>query len=114
MSELVKMDLADGVAVWVEVPEKLMPPVREIGARERVEEGLREALDVVASFGQEATARLARLALAEVAGPDEVKIEFGVAVGAAAGVVLTSGSVEGNLKVSLTWKRAAGKERAPA
>lgn len=49
--------------------------------------------------------RASREALAELraAGPDEVKVEFGVRLSAAAGAVLTKGEAGGHLKVTLGW-----------
>ncbi|MCS7221284.1 MAG: CU044_2847 family protein [Anaerolineae bacterium] len=37
--------------------------------------------------------------------PDEVQVEFGVALSAEAGVVITSASAEANYRVTLTWRR---------
>jgi hypothetical protein len=37
--------------------------------------------------------------------PEQVAVEFGVKLSAAAGVVLASSGLEANFKVTLTWKR---------
>lgn len=37
--------------------------------------------------------------------PEQVAVEFGIKLSAAAGVVLASSGVEANFKVTLTWKR---------
>jgi hypothetical protein len=43
---------------------------------------------------------------------DEVGVEFGVQVGGKWGIIVTSGSIDSNLKVSLKWKPQAAKETA--
>ena len=105
MSRLVQMKVGAGVEVAVEVPERLEPAAMEVGLTSRIDEGLHEALEFVAEFAKAAAERLH--AALSAAAPDEVTVEFGVTVGTQAGVVLTSASAEGQLKVSLKWKRAA-------
>ncbi|HXO20879.1 MAG TPA: CU044_2847 family protein [Thermoanaerobaculia bacterium] len=104
MSHLVKMQVGAGIEVAVEVPDRMEPASFDVGLPTRVEKGLEDALDFVAEFAKSAAARL-NAALASAA-PDEVTLEFGVVVGTEAGVILTSASVQGQLKVSLKWKRA--------
>lgn len=41
--------------------------------------------------------------------PDEVEVQFGVKLNAAAGAVLASTGAEANFQISLTWKRADQK-----
>ena len=38
--------------------------------------------------------------------PDEIAVELSVKLTAEAGVVITKAAVEGNFKISLTWKKA--------
>ena len=45
----------------------------------------------------------------DVLRPDEVSIEFGVKLTAAAGAVIAKTSVEGHLVVKLTWAREGGE-----
>jgi len=112
MSRLERMEVAPGVEVWVEVPDRLDregreavgPKVRDVGAVKDVKSGLYQALSVIEAFGKTAAERLKGLAVA--AGPDEVSIELGVGVSSEAGVVFASASAEANLKVTLTWKKA--------
>jgi hypothetical protein len=106
MSRLVPMKVGE-VEVAVEVPDRLQPAAMDVGLPSRIDEGLHQALDFVAELAREASERL-HAALSAVA-PDEVTIELGVTVGTEAGVVLTSASAEGQLKVSLKWKRGEGK-----
>jgi hypothetical protein len=37
--------------------------------------------------------------------PDEVQVEFGVKMGAAAGAIIAKVSTEANFKINLTWKK---------
>lgn len=38
-------------------------------------------------------------------GPDEIELEFGIALSATLGVVITSGEMETNLKIKTIWKK---------
>lgn len=42
---------------------------------------------------------------ADIASVSEISIEFGVKVGGKAGLIVAATEMEGNIKVSLTWKR---------
>lgn len=106
MSRLVPMKVGE-VEVEVEVPDRLQPAAMDVGRSARIDEGLHQALDFVAELAKEASERL-HATLSAVA-PDEVTIELGVTVGTKAGVVLTSASAEGQLKVSLKWKAGGSK-----
>ena len=44
------------------------------------------------------------------AAPDEVGVEFGLALSAEVGAFITAASTTANFKVSLTWKRAAAPD----
>ena len=44
--------------------------------------------------------------------PDEIAVEFGIALGAKAGAVIAKGTADVHFTVSLTWKRAAGPRPA--
>lgn len=111
MPRFERMEVAPGVEVLVEVPDRLeqakLPATRglarEVSAPKGIQGNLYEALDVIEAFGKTAADRLKGLALA--AGPDEVSLELGVGVGSEAGVIFASASSEANLKVTLTWKR---------
>jgi len=103
MVHLETMEIAPGVAVQVEVSERLAPRVREVAASKDTKNRLYEALDAIEAFGRTASERLKKLA--EAAGPDEVTIEIGVGVSSEAGVIFASASADANLKVTLTWKQ---------
>lgn len=42
------------------------------------------------------------------AGPDHATVEFGVKLGGETGVILARGTVDVNLKITMTWDRAGG------
>jgi len=42
--------------------------------------------------------------------PDEVQVEFGIKLSAAAGALIASTGAEANFKVSLTWKKETAKK----
>lgn len=107
MGRLVKMELGNGVKVWVETRDDLVPEVQDVAGRRVAERALHEALDAITAFGKDAAKRLRDLA--EAAEPDEVSIELGVSIAAEAGVVFTSGSAGAMLNVTMTWK-GSGKE----
>lgn len=43
--------------------------------------------------------------------PDEVQVEFGVKMGAAAGAMIAKVSTEANFKINLTWKKNAADRK---
>jgi hypothetical protein len=99
------MKVSDKLRVNVVVPdlgEGARPAAVDVGSQ-RIETQLLDALDTVAALAREASLRMDRAL--DAASPDEVAIELGVVVGTTAGVLLASGSVEGQLKVTMTWKR---------
>ncbi|BEL04873.1 hypothetical protein Q0Z83_030640 [Actinoplanes sichuanensis] len=103
MAELTRIRLAGGGEVLVESAEpgdegpvkagRLGDRVREVSAT------LQEALQPVSEMSEALLAQLSR------ARPDEVEIEFGIALSAQAGVVITRTALNGNLKVKMRWRR---------
>ncbi|WP_033322054.1 CU044_2847 family protein [Actinomadura atramentaria] len=69
-------------------------------------EHLETALGTVRAAAESALASLAGLAKA----PDVVELEFGVKLNAAAGAVIAKTSLEGHLKVKLTWGSPEGAD----
>jgi hypothetical protein len=103
MAYLIEVPVDGGGRLVVQVdeddlPGDLVPASRgEIVARaeqslenalEQLKPGVRAVLDQMASLG-----------------PDEVAVEFGVILGAEAGIVVAKGSSEVHFTVNLTWKR---------
>lgn len=108
MPRFEKMEVAPGIEVLVEVPDRIAPKVRDVGTVKDVKSRLYEALEVIEAFGRTAAEKLR--GLAEKTGPDELSIELGVSVSSQAGVVFASASAEANLKVTLSWKKAAASK----
>ncbi|GGL10872.1 hypothetical protein Sme01_15660 [Sphaerisporangium melleum] len=103
MSELMRMPLADGGQVVVEVSEN-EPGVHRVsrGGNGRIEAAV-DSLQVALQPIREAAE--AALETFRKSGPDEVEIELGVKLNAEAGAVIAKSSVEGHLTVKLTWRR---------
>jgi hypothetical protein len=89
----------------VEIEEQLQEGGIERAAKpletvKKVSETLENVLDRVREVAETAVGKLTTL----VSRPEEVGIEFGIKLGAEGGIVIASGSVEANFKVSLKWK----------
>jgi hypothetical protein len=103
MPELVEFELGNGGSVAVEV--------RSGAGMERVGRGSRAIRDVRTSF-EEALGDVRDAAAAALSQfqhmpttPDEVEIAFGVKFDAQVGAVIAQTGVEGNLQVTVRWKR---------
>ena len=68
---------------------------------EDAEQTFAQAMEHVHTLAEGLLDRLTTLA----SRPDRIDVEFGVALGAKAGVILTSGSVDANFKISLGWEK---------
>ncbi|MFC4529451.1 CU044_2847 family protein [Sphaerisporangium dianthi] len=104
MSELMRVPLAGGGQVVVEVSEN------EPGVRRASRTG--DTIDAAVDSLQHALQPIREAAEAALetfrkSGPDEVEIELGVKLNAEAGAVIAKSSVEGHLNVKLTWRRVA-------
>ena len=101
MAGLVRVGLDDGGWLLVEAADGGGPgQVKATRAGDLVEQlpaTLRTALKSVTRASREVLAELRE------AGPDEVKVEFGVKLTASAGAVLTRGEAGCHLKVTLGW-----------
>ena len=108
MSQLVRMDLADGGSVLVEV---------EDAASEHVVRGGRAA-DLVTDAGDTLEHALDQLGpivkgvvtrLREAADwPDEVTVEFSIKLSADANVIIARTAGEANFRISMRWSQGAG------
>jgi hypothetical protein len=101
MVELARIRLAGGGTVLVESADSDGEgPVMAGRAGERVREmsvTLQELLQPVTEMSEVLLDHLSR------AKPAEMEVEFGIALSAEAGVVITKTAVTGNLKVKLKW-----------
>ena len=104
MSQVVKMDLADGGSVLVEVADGA--PDRPVTRGGRQEElvtsataSLDQALDGLGPVVKGVVSRLREAA----DWPDEVAVEFAIKLSADANVIIARAGGEANFKISLRW-----------
>jgi hypothetical protein len=113
MKRIVEYELEDGGSILVEVD------VPEGGGFERVSRGdeitkasvsFDQAINQVKPVAQKVIGKLREI----TDPPDEIVMQFGLKLGAKAGMVLASADAEANYSVTLTWKReqetSKGKE----
>ena len=92
-------------AILVEVDDEL-PRGDQLSSRGAVEKARQSFEEAVAGIGPIAATIMRQVTSL---GPETVEVEFGVKFNATAGVILASSAVEGNCKVTLSWKpKAAG------
>ncbi len=106
MKRLIEYPLKDGSSVTVEVdePEPEGGMVRASRSGEVVEKAKQEFETVMQRVKPMAAVIINTLSdLSE--SPNEIGVEFGVKLSAAAGVVIASAGVEANYKVTLKWVR---------
>ncbi|MGH4028958.1 CU044_2847 family protein [Actinomycetota bacterium Odt1-20B] len=108
MSELMRWESDDGPVV-VEVDTR-DPGFRSVSRRHPdgeihdVQGRFEDALDSVRGAAEAAL----RAFRTTVLNPDEIELEFGVKLNAAAGAVIAKTSAEGHLTVKLSWTRSQG------
>ena len=110
VSQLVKMDLADGGSVLVEVEDAVAAPgpvtrggrtdklVTDAGAT------LESALDQLGPVVKGVVTRLREAA----DWPDEVTVEFSITLSADANVIIARTAGEANFRISMHWSRSEG------
>jgi Trypsin-co-occurring domain 1 len=107
MSELVRFPLAAGGWAVAEVDSSSAV----VRAANRGPDGIITAatsLDRVMDQIREVADTALRSLRESVTQPDEIAIEFGVALSAQAGGVLVKGGVSAHIQVRLSWTRSAG------
>ena len=108
MSQLVKMDLADGGSVLVEVEDAASGPVTRGGrAGDLVRDAsgtLEQALDQLGPVVRGVVTKLREAA----DWPDEVTVEFSIKLSADSNVIIARAAGEANFKISMSWSRAEG------
>ena len=105
MKRLVEFPLEDGTSLLVEVEETEEEGLRRVsrhepGVIERAQQTLEKSLDRVRPVAQSILEKLRGVHDS----PDEIEVEFGINLSAAAGIVLASG-VNANYTVKLKWAR---------
>lgn len=104
MAQLVEYKLADGSSILVEanLPENGIERASRADKIVEATQSFEEVLDQVKLSAQAIISKLRSLADR----PDELEVEFGIKLGAKAGVVISSTDVEANFKVTLVWKQS--------
>lgn len=108
MSQLVKMDLADGGSVLVEVEDAASAHVTRGGRAESLvtdaSDTLEHALDQLGPIVKGVVSRLREAA----DWPDEVTVEFSIKLSADANVIIARTAGEANFRISMSWSRGQG------
>lgn len=104
MKRLIEFPLEDGTSIIVEADDApAAGTVRGAHSSEVVEKAkqtFEASLERIKPVAASIIAKLRELGDR----PEQVGVEFGIKLNAAAGVVLASSGVEANFKVTLTWK----------
>jgi len=104
MKRVVEFPIEGAGSLLVEVEEQEIAGPRPAGvgdgAVERAAIGLEQAIAKVRPLAEALLRELGSLTRQ----PDEVTVEFGIKLNAAAGIVIANTAVEGNCQVKLAWK----------
>jgi Trypsin-co-occurring domain 1 len=110
MTQLIEYAVGDGQSIFVQAEDSAAGPVtRGIGGQSitiRASQTFEDAISRVRPAAEAVVAQLQSLASA----PDEVEVEFGLALSAEAGAFIAAASTEANFTISLTWRRHAARE----
>jgi hypothetical protein len=110
MAQLIEYAVGGGQPILVQVEDAATGPVtRGIGAQPIVSRASQTFEDAISRVRPAAEAVVAQLrGLGTV--PDEIRVEFGLALSAEAGAFIAAASTQANFKVSLTWLRLPAPE----
>jgi hypothetical protein len=107
VTQLVRMDLAEGGSVLVEVAETQTGPVTRGGRAEDLITDAGATLDsALDQLGPVVSGVLTRLREA-AEWPDDVTVEFSIKLSADANVIIARTAGEANFKISMHWSRAS-------
>ena len=101
MKQLVEYELEDGSTIIVEVdlPEAGIERAGRADQIIKAKERFGDALEHIKPVAQTVFSKLGSLSA------DEISVEFGIKLGAKAGIIIASADTEANFTVSLTWKQ---------
>jgi hypothetical protein len=110
MKRLIEFPLEDGSSMLVEVDEPesaggVVKAARGSDVVEKSQKTFEEAMDKVKPAAAAIIAKLRTLHDA----PDEIEVQFGLKLSAAAGAFLASAGVDANYSVTLKWKKEEKK-----
>jgi len=110
LKHLVEFKMEDGSAIMFEVDEPEMGGTTRASRRPgEIAEEAKETFEQALSKIRPATEKVITTLRGLVQKPDEIEMEFGFSLNAAAGVVIASASTEANYKVTLRWNQEAQK-----
>ena len=105
MRRLIEFTVPKGSSLLVEVdePESAGPRPAGVGdaAIEKATMGIDQAISKVRPLAESLLSELQAL----VPKPDQVAVEFGIKLSASAGITVANTAVEGNCKITLSWKQ---------
>src|SRR5260370_22618805 len=105
MKRLVEFKMEDGGTMVVEVDEPETSGTTRASRRpSEIAEEAKETFEQALSKIRPATEKVITTLLGLAHKPDEIEMEFGFNMSAAAGVVIASASTGANYKVTLRWK----------
>ncbi|MEV6951100.1 CU044_2847 family protein [Streptomyces sp. NPDC051183] len=104
MTHLARISLADGGSLLIEAPSAAEGPVKAGRIGDVIQELPKSLQSALGSVTDAAGAMLDQL---RKAGPDAIKIEFGVDLAFEAGAVITKTSTNGHLRVTMEWKKGS-------
>jgi NTP-dependent ternary system trypsin peptidase co-occuring protein len=113
MKRLVEFPSEDGETILVEVENARLGGETRRGLSpsavvERAQTSFEDALDKARPMASSLIRKLRDIGDSAGNPPDEVQVEFGIALSAEAGAVLAAASAGANYKVTMTWKRQPG------
>jgi hypothetical protein len=107
MKSLIEYKLDDDSFIFIEVEEEPQGPGIEPASRDgnavhgRVVKSFNDELDKVVPAANAIITKFRNLDSM----PDEVQVGFGLKMGASAGAIITSGTIEANFNVTLKWSK---------
>jgi len=105
MKRLIEFKMEDGGAIIVEVDEPETGGTTRASRRPgEIAEEAKETFEQALSKIRPATEKVITTLRGLAHKPDEIEMEFGFSLSAAAGVVIASASTAANYKVTLRWK----------
>ncbi|GAA3470042.1 CU044_2847 family protein [Nonomuraea roseola] len=101
MTEIMRMPLDGGGALYVEVPERSAGTRRVSRTGEVIDASVESLQAALRPIGEAATAALD---VFRRSSPDEVELEFSVKLNAEAGAMIAKTCGEGHIQVRLAWR----------
>lgn len=108
MKQLIEFGLANNevILVEVDVPTLSRTGMRGMAEPQAIVEKARVSFDQALDKLKPAASAIVSKLRSLTERPDEISVEFGIKLSAAAGAVITSASIEANFLVTLIWKQA--------